>query len=287
MPDITRQEMVIENVKLEYYVSGRGRILLLIPAFHSDINRFRSLVEYLSRDYKVILPHLPGVSNGDALSHYKYSIKNYAHFIKLFIEELDLKDYLLAGFCLGGAIIVRLLEQGVRRPKHILIFEGIYDADFIHLRPFYEFIKKAALRLGEKSHLLRGVMDLFLHDERIMNVYFHLAYHGEKGLDEIVKHQIRITEVMSTRAYIEVAFDIFNLHLSKEELSFNIPATLVYNKYDNIIDLGPTIKGMQRIFPNSELINVDLTTHSPAGEIDVALVNRMVAPLRKTLKKLS
>lgn len=286
MRKIIRHEIRLDNVNWEYFTAGKGKSLLLIPAFHSDINRFKPLVNYLSQNFKVILPHLPGISNSQTLGNYPYTAKNYARFLNLFVKKMALQKYLLAGFCLGGVIIIRMLEQKVNRPDHILIFEGIYDADFIRLRPMYRLMKKAILKFGPKNKLLNSFVNLVLHDERALKLYLKFAYRKEQDLNKVIKHQIKITKIMATRAYIEVVFDIFNTHFSQENLKFTLPTTLVYNKYDNLIDVGPTVKGMKRLFPNSEILQVDLTQHSPAGAINIKFVQQMIKPLEEKLMKL-
>jgi len=283
MSKIIRQEINLEGVTWEYFEAGEGRPFLLIPAFHSDINRFRPLVDYLSRYFRVILPHLPGISNSQAMGHYRYSSKNYARFLNLLVKKLDLKHYILGGFCLGGVIIVRMLEQGLNFPMHVVIFEGIYDADYLRLEKPFDLVKRVALRLGSRSVLLKSAVDLVLHDERVLALYLRLVYRNELNLKEVIKHQIGITKIMSTRAYIEAAFDIFSTHLAKEKLVFKVPTILIYNRYDNLIDLPPTIAGMQRIFPNSEVLQINLTKHSPAGEISLNAVEKMVEPLSAKL----
>ena len=286
MPKIVRSEIKLDGIDWEYYTAGAGKSLLLIPAFHSDINRFKPLVEYLSQNFRVILPHLPGISNNQTLGDYDYTAKNYARFLNLFVEKMHLQNYLLAGFCLGGVIIVRMLEQGVKQPERVLIFEGIYDADLFRLQPMYRFIKKAILKLGPKNKLLNSIVDLVLHDERALKLYLKFAYSKEKNLDLVIKHQTEITKIMATRAYIEVIFDIFQTHLAKENLHFSVPTSLIYNKYDNLIDIEPTISGMQRLFPNSEVLQVDLTQHSPAGAINIKFVHEMIKPLEDKLMQL-
>jgi pimeloyl-ACP methyl ester carboxylesterase len=286
MKEIVRKEIDLDGVKWEYFEAGAGRTFVLIPAFHSDINRFRPLVDYLSCQFKIILPHLPGISNNHSMGHYRYSSKNYAQFLNLFIEKLKIRDYLLGGFCLGGVIIVRMLEQGLSFPKHVVIFEGIYDANYIRLEKPFDLVKRAALKLGSKSVLLKSAVDLVLHDERVLSLYLRLVYRDEPNLNEVIKHQVAITEIMSTRAYIETAFDIFNTHLAKERLVFKVPTTLIYNRDDNLIDLPPTIAGMQTIFPNSEVLHINLTKHSPAGEIDLKVVEEMIEPLNAKLELL-
>ena len=286
MRKIVRHEIQLDGVNWEYFTAGKGKTLLLVPAFHSDINRFKPLVDYLSQNFKVILPHLPGISNNQTLGNYSYTANNYARFLNLFVEKMRLQNYLLAGFCLGGVIIIRMLEQKVKQPEHVLIFEGIYDADFIRLQPMYRFIKQAILKLGPKNKLLNSLVDLILHDERALKLYLKFTYSKEKDINKVIKHQIEITKIMATRAYIEVIFDIFHTHFAQENLKFMVPTSLVYNKYDNLIDIKPTIEGMQRLFPNSEILQVDLTQHSPAGAIDIKFVHEMIRPLEEKLLKL-
>lgn len=283
MGKIVRHEIVLEGVVWEYFVSGKGKTLVIIPAFHSDINRFRPLVVYLSQYFKVILPHLPGISNSKSLGSYEYTAKNYARFLSLFIKKLNLENFVLAGFCLGGTIIIRMLEIGQIKPRHILIFEGIYDSEFLHLEPVYALMKRIIIKFGPKNPFLTALVDLILHDERALTWYLKFVYAKHKSLKKVIRHQIKITKIMATRAYLEVVFDIFNTHLGYESLKFNIPTTLIYNRYDNIIDVEPTIRGMQTIFPNNEVLTVDLTEHSPAGAINIKLVQKLIRPLEEKL----
>lgn len=286
MPKIVRYQTKLKGVDWEYFVSGNGRTLLLIPAFHSDVTRFKTLIAYLSQHFQVVLPHLPGISNANNLGKYRFSAANYAYFLNLLVKQLKLKSYLLAGFCYGATIGIRMLEQKVNPPDHFLIFEGIYDADFITLKKRYQVVKKLALRLGSRSKLLSSIVNLILHNESALKLYLYLNYRHEKDLNKVIKHQVKITKIMSTQAYIEVAFDIFNTHLSQEKLRFKIPTTLIYNRFDNLIDVKPTIKGMRAIFPNSEVLTVDLTQHSPAGNIDIKFVQELIKPLEEKLLSL-
>ena len=287
MLNIKKHEIILDKVEWEYFVCGKGKPLVIVPAFHSDITRFKPLVKYLSQYFQVILPHLPGISNTKSLGEHSYTAKNYARFLNLFIDKLDLKDYLLAGFCLGGTIITRMLEMGLKKPSHLLIFEGIYDAKFIHLKPLYSFLKKIILQFGPENRVLKALVELVLHDERALTWYLKFTYGKEKNLEEVIKHQIEITKIMASRAYLEVIYDIFTTHLSKEKLQFKVPTTLIYNQYDNLIDVEPTIKGMQTIFPNSEVLRVDLTEHSPSGAISLKVVQKMIVPLEKKIIQLS
>ena len=61
---------------------------------------------------------------------------------------------------------------------------------------------------------------------------------------------------------------------------------IVYNQFDNLLDVGPTTKGMQQIFPNSELLTVDLTQNSPSGAITIKFVQELIKPLEEKLLSL-
>lgn len=286
MPKIVRYETKLEGVGWEYFVAGSGKPLFFIPAFHSDITRFKPLVLYLSQHFKVILPHLPGISNQNQMGKYSFSAKNYAYFLNLLVKKLKLKNYLMVGFCYGGVIAIRMLEQKTTIPKHLFIFEGIYDANYITLKRRYRFLKVLAFKLGTKNRLLNSVVNLILHNEQVLKLYLRLTYGSEDELDKVIKHQSEITKIMSTRAYLETAFDIFNTHLSQENLNFRVPTTLIYNQFDNLIDIEPTIKGMQQIFPNSQLLTVNLAQHSPSGAITIKFVQELIKPLEEKLLSL-
>ena len=284
---LPKNEIVISQIRFSYYRLGQGRTLFLIPAFHSDVNRFSSLLDILARYFTVYIPELPGISTISPLGHYQHTAKNYALLLNKMIAKLGIEDYILSGFCLGAVIAVRLLQITEKPPSHLMFFEAIYDADYILFNTIDTLAIQTIKTFGPHNRLINSIIDSSLHSDKFLTLYFRLLYRHERHIDQVIPHQIKLTSQMNSRAWVELIYDIFSLHLKKENLIFNIPATLIYNIHDDILDTPKTIAGMKKTFPHSHVFNVNLTQHAPSGPIDKAFVTRLISPLLPILKSLS
>lgn len=283
-----KNQIKLEDAIIDYYKMGKGKALFFIPAFHSDFARFQPLLEYMSRDYTIYFPELPGVGMSSHLFEtQKYSAQNYAHYLNLLIKKLALSDYTLVGFCLGAVIAIRMLEKNtVQRPKAVILFEALYDGDYIHIDKKYSWVISLIMKLGPQNLLIRKFARLALQNTKLLSLFYRFNYRYEKELKKVIQHQVKLTKQMDTRAWLELTVDIFDLHLGRENLYFDLPTLLVFNINDNILDIDKTIAGVTKIFPRAQVVNVELTDHAPAGPIDDKLVTELMTPILPKMQAL-
>lgn len=281
MIQLEKNQIDLDGVIFDYYKMGKGKPLFIIPALHSDFSRFQLLLEYLSRYYTIYFPELPGVGMSTHLfDTQKYSAQNYAHYLNLMVSKLKLSDYTLIGFCLGAVIAIRMLEKNnIPRPIAVILFEALYDGNYIHIDKKYSWIISLIMKLGPQNLLVRKFAGLALQNTKLLTLFYRFNYRHEKDLKKVIDHQIKLTKQMDTRAWLELTEDIFTLHLGRENLTFDLPTLLVFNIADNILDIEKTIAGVTKIFPRSQVVNIELTHHAPAGPIDEKLVHELMTPI--------
>lgn len=285
---ITKTNLAIDTIDFDVYQSGQGKALFLIPAFHSDYNRFQSIIEYLSPYFTVYFPQLPGIAIPKPLGHFKHTCRNYAYFMARIINRLELNNYVLMGVCLGAVIAIRMLQRDdLTKPRNLIFYEALYDADYFRIPLRYYWFIKLITALGPGNIIIKDLVNFALHDRRFLSLVFRLAYRHEHHLDKIIDHQIRLTQIMNTNAWLELIYDLFNLHLAGENLKFKLPALLMFNSQDNILDLENTAKGLQNIFPDSKLYHLIYTHHSPATPLDINTIEKLLNPLLPQLKEIS
>jgi len=119
------KEIQINNQKIAYYESqGKGPAVVLIHGNScSGLSFKRQLESPLGEKYRLIAIDLPGHGRSDnaADPENRYSIPGYAETLISFIEQLGLKRAVLAGWSLGGHII---LEAADRLPTTGLMIFG-------------------------------------------------------------------------------------------------------------------------------------------------------------------
>ena len=243
------------------------------------------LIEYLSDYFTIYVPELPGNSTPHPLPM-EHTAINYAKIFNKLLMHLKLKNCLLAGFSLGAIIAIRMLEYGFK-PGHVLSVAGVYDADLFHIPLRFRFAIEIIKRVNPNNPIIYNMAYYCLHSRRFLNWFLTMVYRQEPDFEKVVEHQIELTLNMDTRAWLELAHDIFNLHFSCENLRFNIPATLVNNLSDDILDGKKTTEGFLKMFPKGKNFNLTLPRHSPKGPINLDFVDKLLKPLLPHIKKLS
>ena len=279
-------EIEIDGIPLPYYKTGRGRPLFLIIGFHSTIDRFLPLIEYLSDYFTIYVPEMPGSSTPNPLPM-EHTVKNYAKLYQSLIQQIKLKDYVLCGFSLGTIIAIRMLQLDSIQPFHLLLFVGIYDADYFKIPKKFSWAIEIIKRFDTSNPVIYGIADFLLHNKKFLDFFFRSVYKKESHLDKVTSHQTALTINMNSRTWLELVKDVFSLHLSQENLQFDIPTTLVNSAIDDILDSRKTAQGLSRIFPKAKVFNINLVRHSPKGPIDIKFVSKLITPMLPHLRLLA
>lgn len=279
-------EFDFDNINWTCYKFGRGRPLFLIPAFHSDFGRFKSLLDLLAEYFTIYFPELPGIGTNESLGS-KHTCLLYAKYLKRMLKVLNLKNYVLCGLCLGAVIALRMIQDKKISPMALFFVEALTDGEYIHVERVYRPLLNLIIKNGSRSKIINNIADFGLHNKTLLNLVFRLAFWNEKNLDEIVKHQIDLTDQMNTRAWLDIVEDLFQLSLSRENLRFDIPAILAFNRLDNLIDSEKTIKEIVKILPRSKVTRFDMPRHAPPGPISKSSAEELISPLLPDLKALS
>ena len=178
-----------------------------------------------------------------------------------------------------------MFEMGTPLPEKLVVYGAPYDRQYIHPEPaqrlalfFYRFFR------GNKKTAERFIRNV-LCNQALLVVVFGIRYLGHKNYLQVIRHQVHLTVTVHPRAWMDIIDDVFSLRLSQEDIQFEVETLLVYNKTDNILDVPPTVAGMQKIFPNSQTKIFTNGLHAPASplsEEDVKLWAEAILPLLVT-----
>ncbi|MGZ3789407.1 MAG: alpha/beta fold hydrolase [Bacteriovorax sp.] len=111
----------INDIKLTYSEvnSSCPKVIVFLHGnSHSRKCFYKQLKDQRLINYRLISVDLPG--HGDSSPLEDYSLINFSKIIKIFIEELNLTNFILAGHSLGGHVAIHLLND--INPNGILIF---------------------------------------------------------------------------------------------------------------------------------------------------------------------
>lgn len=107
------QFLQVGGVRLEMLVKGEGRPLLLLHGM-DGVEALLPLIDRLSITHKVYAPSHPGFGGSDLPRAFS-TVDDLGYFYLDLLEQLDLRDVLLAGFSFGGWVAAEMLVKNSER----------------------------------------------------------------------------------------------------------------------------------------------------------------------------
>ena len=142
-----------------YRTEGEGYPVILIHGFAEDGTIWQNQIEYLAKNYQLIIPDLPG-SGKSSFNPKLITIDDYAECIKFIVDEEKISDCIIIGHSMGGYITLAFAEKYSEKLKAFGLFHSTAYADseekksarkkgieFIEKHGSYEFIKQSVPNL--------------------------------------------------------------------------------------------------------------------------------------------
>jgi pimeloyl-ACP methyl ester carboxylesterase len=124
--DLTLKSVQIKNGEtLGYIEAGTGdKVIVLVHGNMSSSKHWDVIIEVLSNDYKIYAVDLRGFG----ISSYNNpidSIKDFSEDLKLFVDELGIKDFFLAGWSTGGGVSMQFVSNYPNLVKKLILVESV------------------------------------------------------------------------------------------------------------------------------------------------------------------
>ncbi|MEM8597774.1 MAG: alpha/beta fold hydrolase BchO, partial [Pseudomonadota bacterium] len=107
-------------------VTGDGPDLLLLHGLGAASHSWRHQIEPLARQFRVIVPDLPGHGFSERPPMNGLSLPGMAKRLAALLEALEVVPALIVGHSAGAAVATRLALDGAAAPRAVLAFNGAF-----------------------------------------------------------------------------------------------------------------------------------------------------------------
>ena len=232
--------------------------IVLIHGTGASLHTFNAWSDRLKKSHRVIRMDLPAYGLTGPFPDKNYTMANYTTFLKDFLIALNIKQCVLAGNSLGGAIAWNFaLEQPATVTKLILI-----DASGYPIASKSVPIAFSLARIPVINKLLTFITPRFLVRSSVENVYFD----SSKVTDLVVERYFNLT----LRAGNRKAF-VDRLKIPKDTSTYRFiksiqqPTLILWGAEDLLIPVENAYK-FQEDLPNNTLVILENTGHTPMEE---------------------
>lgn len=265
--------VTIGKVKIHYIIEGEGPPLLFLHGHRSDSLRFKGIIDKLAERFQVFAPDLPGFGKSGTLPVW-HNLYNYQKYLLSFVEKIGLSNFVLVGGSMGGSLAILLSQKIPEKIKKVILFGAVYDGNCFKLRRITKLLAILLLAIFPRNNYLVFLVDRIIRNDFLFKRFLSRHFPKEERKKEIVNFEVKQWRTASFKIWAQTLFSLLTFRL-KEKKKIFIPTLLLFSEKDQYIDLEKNIKGLKKIFPNSELVIIKGTGHVPKGKLKPQLLDKL------------
>ncbi|MBA2176296.1 alpha/beta hydrolase [Halobacillus locisalis] len=215
------------EVKLFVEDIGEGQPIIFIHGWPVNHKMFEYQMNLLpQKGYRFIGIDLRGFGQSDKPA-YGYDYNTLAHDIHMVVEALDLQDFFLAGFSMGGPISIRYATKYATDSLKQLILMGAAAPSFT---------QRDGYSLGMKKEEVDGLIGAIENDRPAAIADFGSNFFHTDVSDELAYWFHGLAMQASAHATIACAKSLRDEDLRNELSEIKVPTLLMHGKHDQICD---------------------------------------------------
>jgi triacylglycerol lipase len=269
----------IDDVTWRYSEGGANNkpTVLLIHGLASNRNHWNGVAHFLTSDYHVIIPDLPGNGETKVSDHFDLSIPNVTERLRRFVETLNIENKLhIAGHSLGGSIAIVYASQYPFDTQSLFLLNsaGIYKQANTAYTKDPHFLKNLIVsKPGDLDEVLNQVMQT----PPVLPPYFKKA-----------QEKILIAQASQTRKMIDQLVTLNHIYtpesFARLTRTIEAPTLILWGKQDKIINVEAATELHGLLKRADPLVILNNVGHMPILEAQQQVALHYLPFLAKTQK---
>jgi len=223
---LSKKQVTIEDHNIVYLEGGKGPTILLLHGYTGEKDNWLGFAAYLTKDYHVVIPDIPGYGESTKLMDAPYDLNNQIIRLHKFARALNLEKFHIAGSSMGGLFAG---TYAVRYPEQVLSV-GLFNA--------------AGVSSPQKSAVMKkieaGVNPLVLQDEKDFLRIYQMLFVNPPPLPYPFK-KVFMQAALNNRGFYEKALREIGpdfLSLERQLPRIKAPVLIVWGDQDKILDVS-------------------------------------------------
>ena len=276
-----RKEILLKSISLPnnetlgYRECGEGeRTFLLVHGNMTSSKHWDLLLDAMPENYKIYAVDLRGYGISTYNTPITY-IKDLSDDLKLFVDALNLKDFTLVGWSLGGCVSMQfVIDNPGYASKLILMDSGSTQGFPLRKRSIFKTPTREMLKTKEEiEKLISPMLDALKNKNRFLLKFVcnkHL-YNLNKPSKE--KFEEYIDDILTQRNLLDVDYALAYFNISYESNGviegnrgvgkINIPTLIIHGDNDKIVHVSKAKRTKELIGDNAKLVILENCGHSP------------------------
>jgi pimeloyl-ACP methyl ester carboxylesterase len=250
---LTKKEIKIDDHNIVYLEGGKGPTILLLHGYTGSKDNWLMFAPYLTKDYHVVIPDIPGYGESSMIEKDSYNISNQMQRLHKFVQAIELKKFHIAGNSMGGGYAG---AYAVRYPDEIISL-GLFDAGGVMFSG--NSVVKTIKEEGENPFLIR--------DSNEMQRMIAILYVNPPSLPYPIKKVMTQTAIANRQFYEKEAKEVFPGLYSLEKYlpKIKAPTLILWGDQDKVVDIS-SVPIFEKGLKNHKTVIIRDCGHAPMME---------------------
>ncbi|EOD00335.1 alpha/beta fold hydrolase [Caldisalinibacter kiritimatiensis] len=279
------REVVLKSVELPngetlgYRETVKGeKIVLLVHGNMTSSKHWDILIDRLPEKYKIYAVDLRGFGKSTYNKPIN-SIKDFSEDIKLFVDELGIKGFTIAGWSTGGGVSMQFTADYPEYVEKLILVESVGIKGY----PIYKKDEKGQPIVGEllktKKEIAKDpvqvlpVLNAYANKDKnyLRNLWNMLIYTHNQPSEE--RYEEYLDDMLTQRNLVDVDYALLTFNISNENNGvvdgtgdvdkINVPTLVIQGDRDYVVPMNMGKEIAVSIGDNAKLVIMEDSGHSP------------------------
>lgn len=248
-----RNAVDVDDHRIVCLEGGKGDPVILLHGFGADKDNWTRFAGGLTRDFRVVIPDLPGFGESAKLPSARYDIESQVNRLNRFVEVMKIDRFHLAGSSMGGMIaaVYAAKYPGKTMTLSLLAPAGVTSPN-----------KSEAMKMLE-----RGINPFTIRNSGDFDRLLKLLFVKPLEMPDQFKG-VLVKQAMESRAFNEKVWnELLDSKMSLDPYlpQIQAPVLLIWGSRDMIVDVS-SVQVFESALKKRQTVIMDETGHLPMLE---------------------
>jgi pimeloyl-ACP methyl ester carboxylesterase len=253
--------------------SGAGEPLIIVPATISELNEWRSLVQFFAQWFRVYFFELPGHGESTAFED-GFSSHKVAELVSQLADHLEYKRFSLMGFSFGGLLAMQTFKHLAQRIDRLILIAPCLDHRALPLSKTRKGLTHRFNTLLSRPTIQKKFIDLLHNPHTAAMLIKFLKTVG--NIEDGVPLKEKLSRVRASTVHVlnSQLKEILTTEFAVEPEKYKTPCYFAMSIHDPLIRFDTTVDILHRHFANANIVKLYYPYHQPPVPFTYEELNR-------------
>lgn len=246
-PKVYYRFVELPLTRLHVMICGQGEPLIIVPATISELNNWKTLVQFMGQHFRVYFFELPGHGQSTPFKA-PFQSELVAETVEQLTDYLGIKKFYLMGFSFGGILALTTFHRLKDRVKKIILLAPCVGHDAVKYSSGRLLFIEVLEKMIRKKYFEKTFISM-LHNQKTVELIVRLlAKLGKIENITKLKEKLLVLPESTLKVLENQINEILTLDMQNPKDKYNTPCFFAMSVNDPLLDFNFTLNFLENHF---------------------------------------